>query len=80
MKFIKVTAKEHTNSGDVFDVEFLLNTDMIASMTLDGEINLKEDGNLNVRNGFLLGDRVSFGSIKIHHTIIDDFLNKYAHK
>ncbi len=80
MKFIKVKATGHrnNNSNDTFDAEFILNTDLIKSITLDGEINLKEDGNLNVNNNCLLDNEVYFNPIKIHDSVIDDFLREYV--
>ena len=80
MKFIRVKATGERNSEDKFNADFLLNTDLIAIITLDGKIILKEDGNLNVSNNFLLGDGVSFGNVRIHEDFISDFLNKYAYK
>jgi len=80
MKFIRVKAIGYRNSEDKLDSDFLLNTDLKEIITLDGKIILKEDGNINVSNNFLLGDGVSFGDIKIHEDFIDEFLNKYAYK
>lgn len=72
--FIKVRATKHSSedNNDTFESQFLLNTDTIKIITLDGGIILKEG--INANNNCLLYGKDYFTNVKLHEDIIDDFL------